>query len=575
MTRRAHNKSPAPPPPPGGVIHTYQKYDPIRLPGPTTSMPDVLSAAFDHLMFHGSTRPLTPEELSRAVRIDPGQIAGLGPSLQSLIEMLLERKAKILRTYETDSVQKHARREYFDLAAEMRPPRRLAARFSQAVRLQQIRDLELLWYAAENEPGAFSRQMLQLIDRLGELYQVDELTGRYTFTGATALTIAKALDIKEELETIDRLLKQLEEAAQNGQIGVIDLEELAEFAEPGDMEQLSTLQQQIQDLIAEAAERQGLEHGPDGYHLTPQAYRLFQSRIVQEVFNELAPARSGRHNGLIIGEGAVELSQTKAYEFGDSVTHMDIPASMINAMIRRPEGLPVRMTGEDIVIHRTRNTPRCATALLLDMSGSMRHGRQYINAKRMALALQGLIREEFPGDFLRFVEVYTFARERKASEIAALMPRPVMLYDPIVRLKVDMSDPNISEAQIPPHFTNIQHGLYLARQLLSGQDTPNRQVILITDGLPTAHFDRQVLYLLYPADSRTESATLREAALCARAGIVINVFLLPSWSQSREDIQFAYRMAESTRGRVFFTSGKDLDRYVLWDYLHRRKTIIA
>jgi uncharacterized protein with von Willebrand factor type A (vWA) domain len=278
---------------------------------------------------------------------------------------------------------------------------------------------------------------------------------------------------------------------------------------------------------------------------------------------------------MVVGEGAVELSQTKPYEFGDSVSHMDIPSSMINAMIRRPGGLPVRMTGEDIVIHRTRNTPKCATALLLDMSGSMRHGRQYVNAKRMALALQGLIRGAFPGDFLRFVEVYTFARERKASEIASLMPRPVMLYDPIVRLKVDMSDPNISEQQIPPHFTNLQHGLYLARRLLSNQDTPNRQVILITDGLPTAHFDGEMLYLLYPADSRTENATLREAALCARAGIVINVFLLPSWSQSREDIQFAYRMAESTRGRVFFTSGKDLDRYVLWDYLHRRKTIIA
>jgi uncharacterized protein with von Willebrand factor type A (vWA) domain len=575
MVKRNAKKNAVPPPAPGGVIHTYQKYDPVRLPGPAAAMPDVLSAAFEHLMFHGSSRPLTPEELARAVHIDPSQIAGLGPSLQALIELLQERKAKILRTYETDSVAKLARKQYGDLAASTRPPKRLANRFAQAVRLQQIRDLELLWYAAENEGGPFARQVLQLIERLGELYQVDELAAKYAFTGSAPLSVPQALEIKEELEMIDRLLKQLEEAAQNGQIGVIDLEELAQFAEPGDIEQLSALQQQIQDLIEEAAERQGLEHGPDGYHLTPKAYRLFQSKIIEEVFSELAPARSGRHVGMVVGEGAVELSQTKPYEFGDSVSHMDIPSSMINAMIRRPGGLPVRMTGEDIVIHRTRNTPKCATALLLDMSGSMRHGRQYVNAKRMALALQGLIRGAFPGDFLRFVEVYTFARERKASEIASLMPRPVMLYDPIVRLKVDMSDPNISEQQIPPHFTNLQHGLYLARRLLSNQDTPNRQVILITDGLPTAHFDGEMLYLLYPADSRTENATLREAALCARAGIVINVFLLPSWSQSREDIQFAYRMAESTRGRVFFTSGKDLDRYVLWDYLHRRKTIIA
>jgi uncharacterized protein with von Willebrand factor type A (vWA) domain len=93
--------------------------------------------------------------------------------------------------------------------------------------------------------------------------------------------------------------------------------------------------------------------------------------------------------------------------------------------------------------------------------------------------------------------------------------------------------------------------------------------------LPTAHFQGQFLYLLYPPDRQTEEATLREGKLCQRDGIMINIFLLPSWSQSREDVQFAYRLAESTRGRVFFTAGKDLDRYVLWDYLHRRREIVG
>ena len=115
----------------------------------------------------------------------------------------------------------------------------------------------------------------------------------------------------------------------------------------------------------------------------------------------------------------------------------------------------------------------------------------------------------------------------------------------------------------------------LARQFLAAQDTPNRQIILITDGLPTAHFSGEHLYLLYPPDALTESATMREGMMCARDGIVINMFLVPSWSQSEEDIRFAYRLAESTRGRVFFTAGKDLDRYVVWDYLNRRREIIA
>jgi uncharacterized protein with von Willebrand factor type A (vWA) domain len=193
----------------------------------------------------------------------------------------------------------------------------------------------------------------------------------------------------------------------------------------------------------------------------------------------------------------------------------------------------------------------------------------------MALALEGLIRREYPGDFLQFIEMYSFARPVRSSQIAGLMPKPVTLFDPVVRLRADMSRDDISEYHIPPHFTNVQHALRMGRQFLASQDTPNRQIILITDGLPTAHFDGPHLYLLYPPDASTEAATFREGQLCAREQITINIFLLSSWSQSSEDVQFAYRLAESTRGRVFFTAGRDLDRYVVWDYLNRRREIIA
>jgi uncharacterized protein with von Willebrand factor type A (vWA) domain len=233
------------------------------------------------------------------------------------------------------------------------------------------------------------------------------------------------------------------------------------------------------------------------------------------------------------------------------------------------------MKPEDIVIHKTRNNPKCATVVLLDMSGSMRYEGQYVNVKRMGLALDGLIRTEYPGDFLQFIELYTFAKPRHVSEVPALMPKPVTLYSPVVALKANMADPRISEMQIPPHFTNIQHGLQLARKFLAAQDTPNRQVMLITDGLPTAHFEGETLYLLYPPDPRTEDATLREAQRCAREGITINIFLLASWNQTEEDVRFAYRVAESTKGRVFFTAGRELDRYVVWDYIARKKQIIS
>jgi uncharacterized protein with von Willebrand factor type A (vWA) domain len=559
----------------GGIIHTYQKFDPANFPSPTAPPPDLVSPAFEHLLFYGSTRELTEEELARAVHIDPSQIRGLGPSLEALMEILRERKRKILATYETSQAETEARHNFHHLAGTASSPGPISKRFQQAVRDEQLYDLEQLWYRAGDEHGKFARQLLQLVERLGEKYQVDELAAKYEFTGRTPLTVPRALEIKEELETIDKLLKQLEEAMKTAQIGIIDLEELARFAEPGDVKQLGELQQRIQEYLRAEAERQGIEQGKHGFQMTPKAYRLFQSKLLSQIFEDLEASRSGRHQGPVVGEGAVEMQQTKEYEFGDSVTHMDIPGSFVNAMVRNGPGLPVRLQAEDILIHRTRNNPKCATAVLLDMSGSMRHSGQYVNVKRMGLALAGLIRSEYPGDFLQFLELYTFAKPRHFSEIASLMPKPVTIFDPLVNLRADMSDPTMSEMIIPPHFTNIQHGLQLARKYLSVQDTPNRQIALITDGLPTAHFEGEILRLMYPPNPRTERATLREGKRCAQEGITINIFLLASWNQTEEDVRFAYRLAESTRGRVFFTAGKELDRYVVWDYIKRRKRIIS
>ncbi len=559
----------------GGVIHTYQKFDPVNFPSPTAPPPDMVSPAFEHLLFYGNTRRLTPEELARAVRIDPRQIKGLGPSLEALMAILRERKRKILATYETGHAEAEAHNNFHNAAAQMQPPGKVAGKFQQAVRDEQLRDLERLWYQAGDERSKFARDLLKLVERLGEKYQVDELAAKYEFTGRTPMDVSKALEVKQELELIDKLLKQLEEAMKNAQIGVIDLEELAQFVEPGDLEQLSALQQQINDYLREMAERQGIEEGKAGFRMTPKAFRLFQSRLLTAIFAEMQASRSGRHQGPVVGEGATEMQQTKPYEFGDSVAHMDIPATMVNAMLRAGPGLPVRLKPEDIEIHKTRNNPKCATAVLLDMSGSMRYDAQYVNVKRMGLALDGLIKSEYPGDFLQFIEMYTFAKPRPVAEVAELMPKPVTLYDPVVRVKVDMSDPDRSELYLPSHFTNIQHALQMGRQFLSVQDTPNRQIVLITDGLPTAHFEGKWLFLLYPPDPRTEEATLREGMLCAREGITINIFLLQSWNQSEEDVRFAYRLAESTRGRVFFVAGRELDRFVVWDYIKRRKEIIA
>ncbi|TWT39492.1 vWA domain-containing protein [Blastopirellula retiformator] len=562
---------------PGGVIHTYQKYDPQRFPSPTQEPPDLVSPAMEHMLMYGEMRELTPEELARAIKLDPSQIAGLGPNLDALIKMLQERKRKILETYETDSVQKKARKNYYKTAKQIDYPKgKLGDAARAAVDQEQIYSLERLWYLADDARSPLAGELVHLIERLGEKYEVDELAAKWDFTGRTSMTVPEAIAIKEELERIDELLKQLEEAKETAQIGVIDMSELEQFAEPGQMEQLMELQRQLEEYVKNMAEQQGLTGNNQGaFQITPQAFRIFQGKLLEKIFSNLEASRTGRHQGPILGEGAVELQQTKPYEFGDSITQMDIPQSMINAILRQEGQLPLRLKPEDIEIHKTRNSPKCATTVIMDMSGSMRYEGQYVNVKRMALALQGLIRSEYPGDYLQMLEMYSFAKPVKPGDVIGLLPKPVTLHDPVVRLRADMSDPNASEYRIPPHFTNIQHALQQSRLFLANQDTPNRQIILITDGLPTAHFEGSQLFLLYPPDPSTEAATLREGALCAREGITVNIFLIPSWSQTEEDVKFAYRLAQTSKGRVFFTAGRDLDRYVIWDYVNHKREIIG
>ena len=561
----------------GGVIHAYQKYDPTAFPPPTQPPPDLVTPAFEQALMYGNFRELSDEELANAVRLDPSQIAGLGPSIDFLRALLEERKRKILETYEARTVQKKARKAFHQAAKKVKPPARMEKLFQMAINQEQPFLIERLWYEADDDQSPLARNLLATGSTMADKHNIEELATKYEFTGNESMTVPKALEIKEELEKIDELLEQLEQAEKTAQIGIIDMEMLSEFAQPGDMEQLEEMRTQIENMLREQAERQGLERHPDGkgFRLTPQAYKIFQGRLLQRIFSELAPSRSGRHEGDVIGEGAVELQQTKPYEFGDSVANLDLPQTIINSLIRQKDERPLRLHSDDIVVHKTRNHPKCATAVIMDMSGSMRYDGQYINVKRMALGLQGLINSEYPGDFLKFIEMYTFAKLRSPGEIIELMPKTVTIHDPWVRLKCDMSNPDITEHQVHPHFTNIQHALKLARTNLINCDTPNRQVCLITDGLPTAHFEDQTLYMLYPPDPQTEAATMREAQLCHKEGITINIFLIPSWSQSQEDIRFAYRMAQATKGRVFFTSGKDLDRFVLWDYVQNRRDIIA
>lgn len=575
---------PTPPPTPklGGILHTYRGYDPVAFPPPNSPPSGGLQGLGDQMLAWGGRRRFTPEELADAIRLPPEALAGLGPSIDAILAKLESRKAKILATWNPSPTATLAAETVTQLAEPLNTltdlPDWALERLQREVRERQIHGLERLWYLLEDE-SPLKRKMPALVEAVVTLDRVEGLRDGWPFHGQRVPNVEEALELRDELEAIDRLLEQLEEALKNAKPAIVDLDELRDFVEETDLSEFAEVRRRAEELLKQAAEQEGMVQDEEGWSLGPNAMRQYQKTLLASVFDSMQGGRHGRHEPVDHDDGAHELPSTRPWAFGDPSSGLDLPASILNCVAREAaskDGNPSRprLRSEDLEVHRTKATTKCATVVIMDMSGSMRWGGQYVAVKKMALALEGLVRQEYPGDRLHFMEMYSVARVVARRDLVELLPKPVTIRDPVVRLRADMSDPNITEQDLPPHFTNIQHALRLSRRLLANSDTPNRQVVLITDGLPTAHFEGEDLFLLYPPDPQTEEATLREAALLGREGGILNVFLVPSWSQSEEDVRFAHRIAESANGRVIFTAGGDVDRFVIWDYLARRRRIV-
>ncbi|MFM7136486.1 MAG: hypothetical protein ACKO1M_05370, partial [Planctomycetota bacterium] len=302
----------------GGIVHTYQRYDPARIPPPRPPETDLLSAAMEHLLEFGDLdeMQLTAEQLADAIVLEPDQIAGLGASIDSLKRKLEEIRRRILERHETQSVRKQARREFHEAAARARPPAEHREAFERAVREEQLRRLERLWYAQDDDQGRFAGELVGLTDRLGKAYQIDELASKWQFTGREKLGVDEAIEVKEQLEEIERLLAQLEEARKNAHVVLIDMDALARYAESAELSELDRIRRQVEEAVEQAAARQGLEKGRKGYELTPKALRTFQGKLLEQIFAALDPSRTGRHQVNVTGDGAVELVPTRPYEFG-------------------------------------------------------------------------------------------------------------------------------------------------------------------------------------------------------------------------------------------------------------------
>ncbi|MFC2070723.1 VWA domain-containing protein, partial [Chloroflexota bacterium] len=243
------------------------------------------------------------------------------------------------------------------------------------------------------------------------------------------------------------------------------------------------------------------------------------------------------------GAGGERIEETKPYEFGDDF-QIHLQKSIMNAINRKPGKPPVKMDTEDFEVFRTEELTRTATVLLLDMSLSMPMRGNFEAAKRVTLALDGLIRSQYPKDSLHIVGFSSYAREIKKRDVTYM--------------NWDDFDP----------YTNMQHGLQVARKLLDKERSTNKQIILISDGEPTAHFEEGHLYFQYPPTMRTMQLTLREVRRCTQKGIVINTFMLDS---GRFVGAFVTQMARMNKGRVFYTSADNLGEYLLVDYLTNKK----
>ncbi|WP_040919032.1 VWA domain-containing protein [Leptonema illini] len=421
-----------------------------------------------------------------------------------------------------------------------------------------------------------------LLKALEDRNRIDGAMRRFPFRGTEDVNRKTAIEIIDALEQLEELRKNLQTAMQNGDLFQFNLERLAELLGPESYEEFLERRQRIFDHLAELLEKQGqiVRDEAGELQLSPESIRRIGRRALEEIFRNLKQDDSG---GSLIspeesdGEQITPIS--RSYEMGDNISNLDPAASIINAVIRTGQPRP---GFRDLEIFRSRGQAKSATAVLLDMSGSMQRSDRFYNAKKMVLALESLIRDEYREDRLLIVGFGTTAQVYRPSDIPSLQPFPVTIFDPHIRLRFDMAARSLQQKKdpyqgIPLYFTNLQRGLALCRQLLGGKETKNKQIILITDGVPTAHFEENKLHINYPPSPADFDFALKEARACTEAGISINTFLLtPEWGFTFFDERpFVEEFVKNTQGRVFYPHPSKLDHFVLVDFIEGKKRLIS
>jgi len=526
------------PPDPAGRIKALQDYE-FMDPSARQKFQELLAMLQQQMLqqtFQGMQQAL--QEMT------PEDIADMQQMLHELNEMLEERA----RGGEPDFERfMHKYGHYFGqninsldelldhLARQMAAMQSLLDSMTPEMRAQLQEALD----AVLSDPG-IQQELAQLGENLAQLMPNNPYHREFSLSGDEELTLGEAMRLMERLREMEEVEDQLRGVRDWRDLEHVDHDKIRELLGDDVAQDLDQLRQ-LTKLLEDAGYIQRTRRG---FELTARGVRKIGQKALQDIFQHLKKDRFGQHQLDRSGRGGERTDDTKPYEFGDPFL-LHLPKTVMNAVYRDGAGSPVRLQPDDFEVFRTELVTQSSTVLMVDMSRSMLYNGCFTAAKKVALALDSLIRSQFPRDNLYIVGFSYVATELKPSML-----------------------PGISWDEYN-YGTNMQHGFMLARQLLGRHKGGNKQIIVITDGEPTAHFDGTQVRFSYPPTYQTLQETLKEVARCTREQIVINTFML---ERSPYMAGFVSEMAKINRGRAFFATPDHLGEYILVDYVANKRT---
>jgi Ca-activated chloride channel homolog len=347
----------------------------------------------------------------------------------------------------------------------------------------------------------------------------------------------------------------LEALLRRGLLSPDELEKLMADHEALDQFLQKTVERLLREGYLRASEAQPLEdptggggHGPEGppvkFELTEKTVDFLGYRSLRDLLGSVGKASFGRHDTRDLATGVEASGPSKEWEFGDTM-NLDVSGTLLSAIAREGLGVPLDVDYADLQVRQSEYQSSCATVVMLDCSHSMiLYGEdRFTPAKKVALALSHLLRTQYPGDSLHLVLFHDSAEEVPVSRLARV--------------------------RVGPHYTNTREGLRLAQRILGRQRKDMKQIVMITDGKPSAltEPDGRIYRNPFGLDARVVALTLKEVASCRRQGILINTFML---ARDRELVAFVRKVSEMCRGKAYFTSPWSLGQYVLMDYLNKK-----